>query len=168
MRRADFCRKYHISQSTCQRFIQNSSLQYSKESGIDEQHFLRTLKTHPERFGSSAWAMAHSSYYDALPLKLTEAEKSQIRELWKKQFTYLPDTLHTGDVAKALGYNKESVRRWIELSHLKCVCVGRHHLISKEWLLDFVCGDDYALISRKSNTHLLTLAQIAVQFYNQK
>jgi len=55
-------------------------------------------------------------------------------------------------VETILGYEHESVRRWINRGWLRITKAHNTEIVTREWLIDFTC--DYAFrIAKKSKTH---------------
>ena len=62
------------------------------------------------------------------------------------------DTLTPKEIETLLGYEHESVRRWLNRGHLKCVKAQGEEIIAKEWLITFL--SDYGFkIAKKSQKH---------------
>lgn len=157
----EFCRRYHISLSTCMKFIRSGALRFSREAGIDEARFLKDLNTRPERFGRSAeglrfWAAAQGQ-------NSTAAER---RNMWTLALSNEPELLRLEDVSRITGYGHETVRRWAAAGRLHSAAAGRRLYIAKDWLLDMLETEDFNAICRKSGTHLRILAQTVDQDYN--
>lgn len=62
------------------------------------------------------------------------------------------ETFPPKELEKLLGYEHDSVRRWINRGHLKCVKAQGEEIIAKEWLITFL--SDYGFkIAKKSQKH---------------
>ena len=69
-----------------------------------------------------------------------------------KRWCHRKDTLTPKEIETLLGYEHESVRRWINRGHLKCVKAQGEEIIAKEWLISFL--SDYGFkIAKKSKKH---------------
>ena len=96
------------------------------------------------------------------PIFSAKKSTSEIRypnELWEdfsewliKRWCHRKDTLTPKEIETLLGYEHESVRRWINRGHLKCVKAGGDEIIAKEWLISVL--SDYGFkIAKKSQKH---------------
>jgi hypothetical protein len=71
-----------------------------------------------------------------------------------KRWCHRKETLIPKDIEKLIGYEHESVRRWLNRGHLKCVKAHGDEIIAKEWLIAFL--SDYRFkIAKKSQKELL-------------
>ena len=69
-----------------------------------------------------------------------------------KRWCHRKDTLTPKEIEKLLGYEHESVRRWINRGHLKCVKAQGEEIIAKEWLISFLSDCGFK-IAKKSEKH---------------
>ena len=78
--------------------------------------------------------------------------REDFSEWLAKRWCHRKDTLTPKEIEKLLGYEHESVRRWIKRGHLKCVKAQGEEIIAKEWLISFL--SDYGFkIAKKSQKH---------------
>ncbi len=82
------------------------------------------------------------------PNKLREDFSEWLTKRWcNRKETFSPKELE-----KLLGYEHDSVRRWLNRGHLKCVKAQGEEIIAKEWLISFL--SDYGFkIAKKSQKH---------------
>lgn len=74
---------------------------------------------------------------------LTEKQKQKLRIQYLKKMKSYPDVLKTKDIATITGYNRNSVSKWCIRGVLKCIDMGNHYLVPKEYLLDFMVSPDF-------------------------
>ena len=78
--------------------------------------------------------------------------REDFSEWLTKRWCNRKETFSTKELEKLLGYEHDSVRRWINRGHLKCVKAGGEEIIAKEWLISFL--SDYGFkIAKKSEKH---------------
>ena len=78
--------------------------------------------------------------------------REDFSEWLTKRWCHRKDTISLKEIEKLLGYEHESVRRWINRGHLKCVKAQGEEIIAKEWLISFL--SDYGFkIAKKSQKH---------------
>ena len=82
------------------------------------------------------------------PKEVREAFSEWLTKRWcNRRETFSPKELET-----LLGYEHQSVRRWLNRGHLKCVKAQGEEIIAKEWLITFL--SDYGFkIAKKSQKH---------------
>jgi hypothetical protein len=76
----------------------------------------------------------------------------RFRKWLEEAWSDVPDVLTVPDVEAMTGYCQTSVCGWITNGKLKCVTVCGRQIISREWLIDFLCGAGQ-WITRKSEKH---------------
>ena len=69
-----------------------------------------------------------------------------------KRWCNRKETFSPKELQKLLGYEHDSVRRWINRGHLKCVKAQGEEIIAKEWLIAFLSNYGFK-IAKKSQTH---------------
>jgi hypothetical protein len=72
-----------------------------------------------------------------------------LEERWKN----VSETIRTSEIPKLLGYNPESIRRWIESGKLEVVEIPNAIITTKTWLIDFYCSYGNK-ITRPSKNHI--------------
>lgn len=68
---------------------------------------------------------------------------------WEKE----SDVLAASIISKVLGYNIESVRRWLRSGKLQSVIVSGDFVVAKAWLAEFCCHYGYRIV-KKSKKHI--------------
>ena len=109
---------------------------------------------HPEKyfipvtFTSNNPGKREPDKYYLYPHQVPEDFRPWLDDQWYD----LPDVITPKDVETVLGYEHESVRRWINRGWLRIAKAHNAELVPREWLIDFTC--DYAFrIVRKSKPH---------------
>ena len=78
--------------------------------------------------------------------------REDFSEWLTKRWCNRKETLSPKELEKLLGYEHDSVRRWINRGHLKCVKAQGEEIIAKKWLITFL--SDYGFkIAKKSQKH---------------
>ncbi len=78
--------------------------------------------------------------------------REDFSEWLTKRWCNRKETFSPKELEKLLGYEHESVRRWLNRGHLKCVKAQGEEIIAKEWLITFL--SDYGFkIAKKSQKH---------------
>ena len=99
-------------------------------------------------FSSNNPGKRESDKYYLYPHQVPEDFRPWLDDQWYD----LPDVITPKDVETVLGYEHESVRRWINRGWLQITKAHNAEIVPRQWLIDFTC--DYAFrIARKSNTH---------------
>ena len=77
---------------------------------------------------------------------------NELREDFSEWLSKRRETFSPKELEKLIGYEHDSVRRWINRGHLKCVKAQGEEIIAKEWLITFL--SDYGFkIAKKSQKH---------------
>lgn len=79
----------------------------------------------------------------------------KLRLFFAGQLKKEPDILATADVVRITGYSKSAVTGWVRNGRLQTLggCYKKFW-IPKVYLLDFLIGDHFRLITRKSKKHI--------------
>ena len=115
----------------------------------DVIHYVNTVSENPfAYFIPPIFSAKKSTSEIRYPNELREG----LSEWLIKRWCHRKDTLTPKEIEKLLGYEHESVRRWINRGHLKCVKAQGEEIIAKEWLISFL--SDYGFkIAKKSEKH---------------
>jgi hypothetical protein len=161
----------HISKRKCAWMLQNGMIP-CKDTGKktrrytiyekDVLKFKKDWEKHPEKyvfpvtFGSKGMKKVDKKklpnpYY----LKLEKVPKG-FRGWLDDEWFDLNDALTVKEIEDLIGYDKNSVQRWITNGDLKHIVARGTYYIARAWLIDFMC--DYAFrIAKKSEKHIILL-----------
>jgi len=89
------------------------------------------------------------------PISPPSGFRKNLENAWCKE----PDVLTIKEVAKLTGYSDNAVDRWIVKGILRSVLVQTGLIVCKKWLVDFYCGEGYA-IAKKSEKHIRLIREI--------
>ena len=115
----------------------------------DVIHYVNTVSENPYAyFIPTIFSAKKSTSEIRYPNELRENFSEWLTKRWcNRKETFSPKELE-----KLLGYEHDSVRRWINREHLKCVKAQGEEIIAKEWLITFL--SDYGFkIAKKSQKH---------------
>ena len=115
----------------------------------DVIHYVNTVSENPfAYFIPPIFSAKKSTSEIRYPNELREGFSEWLAKRW----CHRKDTLTPKEIETLLGYEHESVRRWLNRGHLKCVKAGGEEIIAKEWLITFL--SDYGFkIAKKSKKH---------------
>ena len=163
------CKILHISKRKCAWMLQNGMIP-CKDTGKkthryivrrdDLDAYIKDSTAHPEKYFIPA-TFSSKNPGNRDPRKKYEPDKYYIYpeqvpadfRAWLDDEWYdIPDVITPKDVETILGYEHESVRRWINNGWLRITKAHNFEYIARDWLIDFTC--DYAFrIIKKSKTH---------------
>ena len=163
------CKILHISKRKCAWMLQNGMIP-CKDSGKktrrytvlqkDLDAYIKDSAEHPEKYFIPV-TFSSKNPGKREPIKKYEPDKYFIYpeqvpadfRAWLDDAWYdLPDVITPKDVETILGYEHESVRRWINRGWLQITKAHNFEYIARDWLIDFTC--DYAFqIIKKSEKH---------------
>ena len=86
-------------------------------------------------------------------LPMTDAEKKEFIRYLKKHFAKLPDALTTKQVADAIGYQSETINKYISRGSLYAVSYFNQNLVPKIKFIELLTSDEMFHISKKSQIH---------------
>jgi len=86
---------------------------------------------------------------ELIPMQKEKDFRIWLEERWKN----VSETIRTSEIPKLLGYNSESVRRWIASGKLEVVEIPNAIITTKTWLIDFYCSYGNK-ITRPSKNHI--------------
>ena len=115
----------------------------------DVIHYVNAVSENPNAyFIPPIFSAKKSTSEIRYPNELREDFSKWLTKRWcNRKETFSPKELE-----KLLGYEHDSVRRWINREHLKCVKAQGEEIIAKEWLISFL--SDYGFkIAKKSQKH---------------
>ena len=78
--------------------------------------------------------------------------REDFSEWLTKRWCNRKETFSPKELQKLLGYEHDSVRRWLNRGHLKCVKAQGEEIIAKEWLIAFLSNYGFK-IAKKSQKH---------------
>ena len=158
------CRILHISKRKCAWMLQNGMIPCDDTGKKTRRYTIRLddvlavkngMEKNPERYVLPVTFTAKEppkprkqpSYY-LTPDKVPEDFRAWLDDEWYK----LADTVTAREISELLGYDGDSVRRWINRSWLKSVHAHGQEIIAREWLMDFMCGHGFGIV-KKSEWH---------------
>ena len=157
------CKILHISKRKCAWMLQNGMI-LCKDTGKktrrytvlrkDLDAYIKDSTEHPEKyfipvtFTSNNPGKREPDKYYLYPHQVPEDFRPWLDDQWYD----LPDVITPKAVETILGYEHESVRRWINRGWLRITKAHNFEIVPREWLIDFTC--DYGFrITKKSKTH---------------
>ena len=115
----------------------------------DVIHYVNTVSENPYAFFIPPIFSAKKSTSEIrYPNELREVFSEWLTKRW----CHRKDTLSPKEIEKLLGYEHESVRRWVNRGYLKCVKAQGEEIIAKEWLITFLSNYGFK-ITKKSQKH---------------
>jgi hypothetical protein len=159
----EICRILHISKRKCAWMMQNGMIP-CKDTGkktrryvvlrTDLDAYVKDSTEHPEKYfipvtfsADKPCKRARDKYF-LHPNQVPEDFRAWLDDQWYD----LPDVITPKDVETILGYEHDTVRRWLNRGWLKIIKAHNAELVPREWLIDFTC--DYAFrIIKKSPLH---------------
>ena len=157
------CKILHISKRKCSWMLRNGMIP-CKDTGKkthrylvlrrDLDEYIKDSEQHPEKyfipitFSSTNPRKREPDKYYLYPHQVPKDFHDWLDDEWYD----LPDVITPKDVETILGYEHESVRRWINRGWLRIAKAHNFEIIPRKWLIDFTC--DYAFrIIKKSEKH---------------
>lgn len=115
----------------------------------DVIHYVNTVSENPNLYFIPPIFSAKKSTAE---IRYQNELREDFSEWLTKRWCHRKETLSPKDIEKLLGYDHQSVRRWLNREHLKCVKAQGEEIIAKEWLISFL--SDYGFkIAKKSQKH---------------
>ena len=115
----------------------------------DVIHYVNTVSENPYAYFIPPIFSAKKSTSE---IRYPNELRKNFSEWLTKRWCHRKDTLTPKEIETLLGYEHESVRRWINRGHLKCIKAQGEEIIAKEWLIAFL--SDYGFkIAKKSEKH---------------
>ena len=115
----------------------------------DVIHYVNTVSENPNVYFIPPIFSAKKS---TLEMRYPNELREDFSEWLTKRWCNRKETFSPKELEKLLGYEHDSVRRWINREHLKCVKAQGEEIIAKEWLIAFL--SDYGFkIAKKSQKH---------------
>ena len=115
----------------------------------DVIHYVNTVSENPfAHFIPPIFSAKKSTSEIRYPNEL----RAGFSEWLTKRWCHRKDTLTPKEIETLLGYEHESVRRWLNRGHLKCVKAQGEEIIAKEWLISFLSNYGFK-IAKKSQKH---------------
>ena len=81
-----------------------------------------------------------------------EQDPADFRAWLDDQWYDIPDVITPKAVENILGYEHESIRRWIKNGLLRVTRAHKFEYVAREWLIDFMCDYGFQII-KKSEKH---------------
>lgn len=161
------CKLLHISKRKCSWMLQHGMIP-CEDTGkqtrrytiylADVLTFKADYEAHPDRYFIPQLFTADSAQpKKRLPYYLAPEEIPADFRPWLDDEWYdLADVLSPKEIELLLGYDTDSVRRWLNRGWLRSIKAQGTEVIAREWLIDFMC--DYAFrIAKKSEMHMKLL-----------
>ncbi len=105
--------------------------------------YLSDREKHPEKYivpkGVFSTAKTTQRKEEGFPMVLPQDFREWLETEWQK----LPDVLTAEKIEKRTGYSKKTILRWMRTKRLECVVLPNDFVTTKEWLVDFYCGQGY-------------------------
>ena len=115
----------------------------------DVIHYVNTVSENPNLYFIPPIFSAKKS---ASEIRYPNELREDFSEWLTKRWYNRKETFSPKELEKLLGYEHDSVRRWLNRGHLKCVKAQGEEIIAKEWLITFL--SDYGFkIAKKSQKH---------------
>ena len=92
--------------------------------------------------------------------KLPE-DKERVRRYYESQLQQYPDILYISDIIKITGYSRRIIWKWIHEDKLHAYRLSNQFVVPKEYLIDWLCTDEYNKVYRKTKQHVATLCVLA-------
>ena len=115
----------------------------------DVIHYVNTVSANPFAYFIPPIFSAKKS---TLEIRYPNELREDFSEWLTQRWCHRKDTLTPKEIETLLGYEHESVRRWINRGHLKCVKAQGEEIIAKEWLIAFLSNYGFK-IAKKSQKH---------------
>ena len=115
----------------------------------DVIHYVNTVSENPYAYFIPPIFSAKKSTAE---IRYPNDLREDFSEWLTKRWCNRKETFSPKELEKLLGYEHDSIRRWLNRGHLKCVKAQGEEIIAKEWLITFL--SDYGFkIAKKSQTH---------------
>ena len=115
----------------------------------DVIHYVNTVSENPYAYFIPPIFSAKKSTAE---IRYPNDLREDFSEWLTKRWCHRKETLMPKDIEKLIGYGLDSVRRWLNRGHLKCVKAQGEEIIAKEGLITFL--SDYGFkIAKKSQKH---------------
>ncbi len=116
----------------------------------DAEQFAKDYMTHPEKYQVSGGVF--SSVRSETALLTVDPER--FRAYLKVQWREMSDILIAPDVEALIGYNQNTIRRWMKEERLSSVWLSDDRITTALWLIDLLVSGYGATITGKSEKHL--------------
>ena len=115
----------------------------------DVIHYVNTVSENPYAYFIPPIFSAKKSTSE---IRYPNELREDFSEWLTKRWCHRKETLIPKDIENLIGYEHDSVRRWLNRGYLKCVKAQGEEIIAKEWLITFL--SDYGFkIAKKSHKH---------------
>ena len=81
-------------------------------------------------------------------------EEKRRRSYYTRKLKSRKDVFDVGDITNITGYNCKTVQRWLREGKIEYIMNIQKYYVPKVHLIDFLAGDEYMAIHKKSKTHL--------------
>ena len=115
----------------------------------DVIHYVKTVSENPNLYFIPPIFSAKKSTSE---IRYPNELREDFSEWLTKRWFHRKETLIPKDIEKLIGYEHDSVRRWLNRGHLKCVKAQGEEIIAKEWLITFLSNYGFK-IAKKSQKH---------------
>ena len=85
--------------------------------------------------------------------EIPELFKRRMKRYYENEFADQPDLLTVMDVVNLIGYEKTCVGKWVNEGKLRNVTISNVRYVSKAYLIDYLCTDEFDSIFRKTQWH---------------
>ena len=161
-----FCKACHISKRTALYLLANDLIPHIDNGKktrcyrirkADIISFIKKQSTTkerqpPQRRGSNPKPIRDFSRSIKTILQLAE-DPAAIREFYQKKMAGFPEVMVVSQVTEFIGYNRQTIGRWISCGKLRALKSMNQHMIPKTYLLDFLLTDTFNQIVRKTPEH---------------
>lgn len=158
------CRILHISKRKCAWMLQNGMIPCEDTGKKTRRYTIRLddviavrngMEEYPDQYifpitftaKDPSKPRKHHPYY-LMPDEIPEDFRAWLDDEWYR----MADTVTAREIGELLGYDGDSVRRWLNRGWLQAVYAHGREIIAREWLMDFMCGHGFAIV-KKSYRH---------------
>ncbi len=118
----------------------------------DVIHYVNTVSENPKFYYIPPIFSACKKKLPTDEIRYPKEVREAFSEWLTKRWCNRKDTFSPKELEKLLGYEQNSVRRWLNRGHLKCVKAQGEEIIAKEWLIAFLANYGFK-IAKKSQKH---------------
>ena len=141
----------HISKRKCAALLQNGTIpctvsgKKTRQYRILREDVIALMKSPGKEKAKNPIGRDIPCIYTTLP----EGFRERLDDYWSD----VSDVLTQADLITITGYSQSAVSGWMMSEKLKTVTTHGTPVTSREWLIDFMCGEGMT-IRRKSRKHL--------------
>ena len=125
--------------------------------------FLKNRETNPTKYiAPDNWYRYSSPDMKACKSHPTPKlpDRETLQAFYEEHLPSFRDVMDVGEVVTFTGYNRRTIGEWIHKARLKAVLYNGRYIVPKNYLLDWLCSEEYNRIIRKSKAHIGMLLKI--------